>query len=101
IDYVTENVNYLQAFIAEKMPLLKMIRPQASFLVFLDCRELNLSPQELQTFFTDKAHLALNEGSTFGDEGAGFMRMNVGCPRSTLREALDRLHAAYCELTEK
>jgi cystathionine beta-lyase len=101
IDYVTANVDYLQAFLDEKMPLLKMIRPQASFLVFLDCRELNLSPCELQTFFTDKAHLALNEGSTFGEEGVGFMRMNVGCPRSTLREALDRLHVAYCELTEK
>ena len=101
IDYVTANVDYLQAFLDENMPLLKMIRPQASFLVFLDCSKLNLSSRELQSFFTDKAHLALNEGSTFGDEGAGFMRMNVGCPRATLQQALDRLHAAYCELIEK
>ena len=95
VDYITANVDYMQNFIKENMPLLDMIRPQASYLVFIDCRKLNLSKDELVDFFVNKARLALNEGSTFGVEGAGFMRMNIGCPLSTLKKAMQQLLCAY------
>ena len=77
------------------MPLIKAIRPQASYLVFLDCRELGFNQEELVDFFVDKAHLALNDGAMFGKEGIGFMRINAGCPRVILQKALSQLEAAY------
>ena len=100
VDYITANVDYMQKFIADNMPLLDIIRPQASYLVFVDCRKLNLTPEELKDFFINKARIATNEGSTFGEEGAGFMRMNIGCPLSTLKQALNQLLAAYKKLFE-
>lgn len=101
VDYITGNVDYMQDYIAENMPLLGMIRPQASYLVFLDCRRLNLPQNELVDFFLNKAKLALNDGATFGEEGTGFMRMNVGCPRSLLEQALKQLKTAYDGLLMK
>ena len=73
-----------------------MIRPQASFLVFLDFRNLGLPQNELVDFLVDKAHLALNDGAMFGAGGEGFMRLNVGCPRKTLERAMTQLKAAFC-----
>ena len=82
------------------MPRIKAIIPQASFLIFLDCRELFLSQKDLVDFFVDKAHLALNDGSMFGKEGEGFMRMNIACPRAILDRALNQLEKAYHEKFE-
>lgn len=92
--YVIENVrtvdNYLKAYI----PKIKAYPPQASFLVWLDCRELNLSQAELVYLFKDKAGLALNDGKMFGSGGEGFMRMNVGCSRLIIEQALEALRKA-------
>jgi len=74
-----------------------MIRPQASYLVFLDCRALGLPQEKLASLFAEKAHLALNDGTMFGKPGEGFMRLNVGCPRSVLQKALEQLSAAVKE----
>ena len=71
-----------------------MIRPQAFYLIFLDCRELGLNREELNRLFVEDAHLALNEGTTFGKEGEGFMRLNIACPRATLEQALKQLTQA-------
>ena len=65
--------------------------PDASFLVWLDCRELKLSQPDLVSLFINKAKLALNDGASFGEEGSGFMRLNVGCPRAVLEQALEQL----------
>ncbi len=86
---------YAEARIGAKQ-LIKMIRPQASFLVFLDFRNLGLPQNELVDFLVDKAHLALNDGAMFGAGGEGFMRLNVGCPRKTLERAMTQLKAAFC-----
>ena len=75
-------------------PKIKVMRPQASYLIWLDCRELGLSHEALNAFFVDKAGLALNDGEMFGKEGAGFMRMNVGCPRVTLEKALQQIESS-------
>ena len=71
-----------------------MYRPQASFLAWIDCRGLGLDHDSLQDLFINKAHLALNDGAMFGPEGSGFMRLNLGSPRSVIREALASLAAS-------
>jgi cystathionine beta-lyase len=76
------------------MPQIKPLRPQASFLVWLDCRDLGLGHDELVSLFVDKAGLALNDGETFNPGGAGFMRLNIGTSRATLQQALTRLSRA-------
>ena len=98
LHYIEENIDFTENYLNEHIPGIRMIRPQASYLIFLDCRGLQLSTEALSNLFVNKARLALNEGTTFGKEGAGFMRMNVGCPRSVLKEALDRLRVAVAAL---
>jgi cystathionine beta-lyase len=92
--YIEENVRFVEQFCAEHIPAIKPWRPQASFLVWLDCRELHLTQQQLVDLFIEKAGLALNDGAMFGTEGTGFMRLNVGSPRSIIATALRRLAAA-------
>ena len=92
--YVIENVNFVDEYLKKNIPQIKVYRPQASFLVWLDCRELKLTQPELVQLFEDKAGLALNDGTMFGKEGEGFMRLSIGCPRSILNQALESLKKA-------
>lgn len=92
--YVEKNILFVEEFCCERIPQIHPVRPQASFLVWLDCTDFALSQRELVSLFVDKAGLALNDGSIFGKGGEGFMRLNVGCPQSILREALERLEKA-------
>lgn len=94
IEYLEGNVKYVEDFCRERLPQIKPLRPEASFLVWLDCRKLGLNQDELNDLFLNKAHLALNDGSMFGQEGTGFMRLNIGCPRSMIATALTRLENA-------
>lgn len=94
LKYVEENVLFVEEYIKTNIPQIKVVRPQASFLIWLDCRGLNLDHDALLDLFINKARLALNDGEMFGKEGAGHMRLNVGCPRSILAKALDQLKAA-------
>lgn len=98
LEYIQGNIDYVDRFLQEYTPRIKAIRPEASFLIWLDCRELNLQQAELNNFFVDQAHLALNDGASFGEEGNGFMRLNVGTPRSVLEQALQQLAQAYLRL---
>lgn len=94
--YIQANIDFTDTYLREHIPAIRMIRPQASYLIFLDCRELGLAQEELVNLFVDGAHLALNDGTMFGKEGEGFMRLNVACPRSVLESALNQLKEA-CE----
>lgn len=94
LHYVEGNINFAIDYIEKNIPGINPWRPQASFLLWLDCRALGLTHDELVDLFVNKAHLALNDGAMFGKEGSGFMRLNVGCPRSKIEEALKRLKAA-------
>ena len=89
--YIEGSFDMVERILAERLPAIKMIKSNASFLAWLDCRGLGLTNQELINLFVDRAHLALNDGAMFGDEGEGFMRLNLGSPRSVIREALDTL----------
>lgn len=95
--YVEDNVRFVEDYCREHIPTVKPLRPEASFLVWLDCRGLGLSHDALVDLFVKRAHLALNDGEMFGPGGEGFMRMNVGTPRSVLRTALDSLAKAIGE----
>ena len=71
--------------------------PQASFLIWLDCRQLGLTQEELVSLFVKDAKLALNDGAIFGHGGEGFMRMNIGTPKVHIEKALDNLKKALAE----
>lgn len=91
LEYIEANIDFVIDYCARKIPAVKPLRPQASFLVWMDCRALGLSHQELVGLFVKEARLALNDGEMFGHGGEGFMRMNIAAPRSVLLEALERL----------
>ena len=94
LDYVEQNILFVEDFLNQYIPDIKAIRPQASFIVWLDCTRLNLDHDALIDLFVDKARLALNDGEMFGPEGKGHMRLNVGTPRAVLQKALEQLRSA-------
>lgn len=94
IEYIQGNIDLVISYCKEHIPQIRPLRPQASFLVWLDCRELGLSHEELTSLFLDKAGLGLNDGEMFNPGGEGFMRLNIGTPRSILLEALEKLEKA-------
>lgn len=104
LKYIEENILFTEEYFSQHIPGIKVIRPQASFLVWLDCRGLGLDHDALLDLFINKARLALNDGEIFDTEGdpkapmhnehcasRGFMRLNVGTPRAILRQALSQL----------
>ena len=98
ISYIEGNILFLEDYLSRNIPQIKPIRPQATFLVWLDCSGLGLDHERLVDLFINKAHLALNDGEMFGLGGEGFMRLNVGTPRALLCKALDQLTEAVCTL---
>ena len=93
VQYIADNAAFMRSFLAERLPQLHMVELEATYLVFLDCRELGLTDEELDTFFTKEAKLRVNAGKMFGPGGEGFMRINIACPRATLAQALEQLAA--------
>ena len=91
LEYIEGNIDWLCSFCTENIPQIRPLKPQASFLVWLDCRSLNLDHDRLVDLFVNKARLALNDGETFNPGGQGFMRLNVAVPKSVLRDAMERL----------
>lgn len=94
VRYIEGNVDAVIDFCARELPQIKPLRPQASFLVWLDCRALGMSREERNDLFINKAGLALNDGETFSPGGEGFMRLNVAVPRSVLMKAMNQLKDA-------
>lgn len=94
LEYIEGNVDAVDSFCRERIPKLKVYRPQASFLVWLDCRALGMSHERLIDLFVREARLALNDGAMFGDEGAGFMRLNIASPRAEVIKAMERIEKA-------
>lgn len=94
IQYIEGNVKFACDFINNNIPKIKATIPQATYLIWADCRELNMSGEELNDFMLDEAGLALNDGRIFGIGGEGFVRLNAGCSRIVLEEALNQLKTA-------
>ncbi len=92
--YLQGNARYISTFLAENIPNLSMAVPEGTYLGWIDCRKLGLSPSELSHLMVNKAGLGFNAGTIFGLEGKGFMRINFGCPRSVLETAMGHLKNA-------
>lgn len=95
LEYVECNIAAVRDFCATHMPRIRALEPEASFLIWLDCRALGMNHEELNDFFVRECRLALNDGEMFGPGGEGFMRLNAGAPRGVLMEALECIRAAY------
>jgi len=98
LTYVQGNIDEVVSYIKENIPQLKVIIPQASYLVFIDFSALQLNQKDIVALCTDRAHLALNDGSIYGEEGNGYMRINLACPRSVVRQALAQLKDAITSI---
>jgi cystathionine beta-lyase len=98
LPYLQNNIDYLDKFLKEQMPKIKLIKPEGTYLLWLDCRELDLTKEELDDFFINKSLVAVDKGYWFGDEGEGFMRINVACPLTTVKQALEQLYGQYTKL---
>lgn len=93
-EYLLENLNFLKDYLREKLPEIKLIEPEGTYLLWLDFRGLNLTEPEREWLIVEKAGLWLDSGAMFGSDGDGFERINIACPRETLAKALKRLEEA-------
>lgn len=98
--YIEGNVDYLEKSFRNDPDarVIKFFRPEASFLVWLDCRALGLPQEELMALFNEEARVAVNNGASYGTGGEGFIRLNVGCPRKIVEEAFARIKQAVARL---
>ena len=94
LDYLKGNLDELERFFAERLPECRVMRPEGTYLVWVDCRALTDEPAELKKLMFEEAGVAFNEGSVFGDEGRGFVRINIACPRRLMLEGLGRFASA-------
>lgn len=96
--YLKANLDYLRQYLQENIPDVHLIEPEGTYLVWLDFRDLKLSEEKLEDLVVNKANLWLDSGAIFGKVGEGFERINIACPKSLLKEALDNLKTAVGEL---
>lgn len=94
ISYIEQNIDFVADFVAAEIPGVKVVRPQASYLVWLDFTDLGLSHEQVVDLVLNRARLAMNDGAMFGKEGEQHMRMNVGMPRSVIARAMNQLKEA-------
>ena len=92
--YMRENLNYVRAFLAERLPKIRLVEPEGTYFAWLDCSGLGMTKEELDDVIVHKARLWLDSGAIFGQCAAQFQRVVLACPRATLEEAMDRLDKA-------
>lgn len=92
--YLQDNRDFVREYLRKHLPKIRLIEPQGTYLLWLDCRDLEMTDAQLEAFFVQKAKLGLNAGITFGTGGSGFMRLNIASPRGVLSEALARITSA-------
>lgn len=96
--YLEDNIEFAMNYISKNIPQIKFTKPEGTYLLWLDCRGLKLTQEELVSFFVNDARIALNDGITFGEEGRGYMRMNMASPREVIVTALTQLEQAVNKL---
>ena len=94
LEYLEGNVELAERFLRERLPMLRFVRPEGTYLALIDCSGLGMNQRALDDFFLRKARVYFDSGPMFGGEAAGFERINLGCPRATLLEALERIARA-------
>jgi cysteine-S-conjugate beta-lyase len=100
LEYLAGNVGLVKSYCSEHLPEIIPVNPEATYMIWLDCRKLGMKPADLQNFFIRKAGVGMNEGSAFGPGGEGFMRMNLGTTRSNIVKALDQTRKAMESLRQ-
>jgi cystathionine beta-lyase len=98
LEYLQKNLQFALEYFAQRIPRIHVIKPQATYLLWFDCRELGLDDMALRSFMREEARVGLDDGFVFGAGGSGFQRMNIACPRSVLEEALHRIEIAINSL---
>lgn len=96
--YLNSNLDFLIDFIEKNIPELKVIKPESTYLIWLDFKQLKLSDADLKTFIIKEAGLGLNDGPSFGNAGSGFQRINIALPRFRLEKALRKLEKAIIKI---
>jgi cystathionine beta-lyase len=89
--YLRDNRDFVSEYLKKNIPAIRLIQPQGTYLLWLDCRDLNMTDLKLEEFFVKEAKVGLNLGKSFGKGGSGFMRLNIASPRSVIAEALNRI----------
>ncbi|MDP4224147.1 MAG: cystathionine beta-lyase, partial [Bacteroidota bacterium] len=98
MNYIAGNVNLVMDYCRDHIPEIVPVRPEATYMIWLDCRKLGMNGKELNEFFIREAGVGMNEGSTFGPGGEGFMRMNVATTSKKIMEALGQMEEAAATL---
>ena len=101
LQYLKGNVDYVCNFLQERIPSIHCVPPQGTYLMWLDFREWGMTHEEIYQFLIDKAGWGVNEGSMFGEEGRGWMRVNIATQRSVLKQAMKQLYQAWLQLPKK
>lgn len=98
VEYLESNVDYVEKYFKENIPNVRVIRPEGTYLIWLDFRNLNIDKNEISSVLIKRGKIALSNGSVFGEEGCGFVRMNIACPRYILEEGLNRIKKAVISI---
>ena len=98
LDYIDHNIDFVEDYCGKMIPEILPVKPEATYMIWLDCRKFGMTGKELQNFFVKSAGIGMNEGSTFGPGGEGFMRMNVATTHETVVKALEKIERAVTEL---
>jgi cystathionine beta-lyase len=98
LDYIDNNVEFVKNYCSKMIPEIIPVQPEATYMIWLDCRKLGMSGKDLQNFFVTKAGVGMNEGSTFGPGGEGFMRMNLGATHQTVMRAMEQIEKAIASI---
>lgn len=89
--YLEENIEYFVSYIQKNIPQLQVYKPEGTYLVWVDCRKLDMGEQNVRDYLLEKCRIVVNDGEFFGKEGKGFARFNLACPRKYIEEALEKL----------
>ena len=95
--YLADNLAFVREYLKEHLPQIKLVEPEGTYLIWLDFRLLGLTESQREDLIVNKAHLWLDSGAMFGVDGEGFERINIACPRATIRQALQQLKEALQE----
>ena len=97
-EYLIENLNFVRVYLEENIPSVKLIEPEGTYLIWLDFGELGLENEELEDLIINKSGLWLDSGAIFGEDGKGYQRINIACPRKILEQALNQLKSGIDSL---
>jgi cystathionine beta-lyase len=98
VEYIDYNIDFVEDYCNRMIPEIVPVSPEATYMIWLDCRKFGMTGKELQNFFVRSAGVGMNEGSTFGPGGEGFMRMNLATTHQTVRKAMEQIEKAVAGL---